>query len=410
MTFNQFYQELLKRNGAGFGAGQKKFKALLSRLGNPHLDYPIIHVAGTNGKGSVCHLTASVLRQAHRKTGCFISPHLFSACERISINENPISKKDFVFICQEVLKAEEEKLNFFEVLTAAAFLYFSRQKVNYAVFETGLGGRKDPTNVCTPVASVITAVGLDHCDLLGNTLRKIAYEKAGIIKPKTPVFTIDLPEQARQVIIKTCQKREADLIEVKPNFFKLKKVDWAGNCLLLQRGKTLLSLGILGEKQAQNAALVYHLCRYLDVAKEAIEKGFSKVKIKGRFEVIREGEKTVIFDGAHNVQATENLLRFYQKTPWYGQAALVCGFMKDKDYLQMLRLLSDQFQDLYLTVPPSPRAASLKEIKKIDFLQRNVLFYSSPERAFREAIKKHSVVMVSGSFYLVSCLRTRVGA
>ena len=410
MTFNLFYQQLLKRQGAGFGAGPKNFKALLSRLGNPHLDYPILHVAGTNGKGSVCHLTACVLHQAHQKTGLFISPHLFSACERISVDGKSISKKAFVSVCQEVLSAEEEPLNFFEILTAAAFLYFSRQKVDYAVLETGLGGRKDPTNVCRPVAAVITSIGLDHCNLLGNTLTKIAREKAGIIKKNTPVFTSALPKQVQKTLARAAQERQAPLIEVKPDFFKVEKTDWTKNRLLLRAGKRRFPFAILGEQQAQNAAVVYSVCRYLGLCQKTIEKGFAKVKITGRFEVVAQGKKSIIFDGAHNPQAVENLLRFYKKSPWYGQAGLVCGFMQDKDYAQMLRLFSAHFKNLYITAPSSSRAASLSALEAVDSLPKNTRFFASAAQALQTALQEHPAVVVSGSFYLVAQLRTRVGA
>ncbi|MBQ8843198.1 MAG: bifunctional folylpolyglutamate synthase/dihydrofolate synthase [Elusimicrobiaceae bacterium] len=410
MTFNQLYRQLLQRNGPTFGVGRKGFKSLLCRLGNPHLDYPIIHVAGTNGKGSVCHLTASVLQQAHHKTGLFISPHLFSPCERISIDGKLISKKEFVSICQEVLACEKEKLNFFEILTAAAFLYFSRQKVNFAVFETGLGGKKDPTNVSRPIASVITSIGLDHCDVLGNTLTQIAREKAGIIKPATPVFIAELPEKARKVIIKIAFDLKSPLTQVRANYFKTEKIDWPRNRFILKKGENRYTVGILGEKQPQNAALVYRLCRYLGIEDAAIKKGFSKVKIKGRFEVLKYGKNTIVFDGAHNPQAAESLIRSYQKTPWCAQAAMVCGFMKDKEYLQMLKLFSKYFKNLYITSVRTPRAATLQEIKKADFFKQNTAFFPIASQALQEACRHNRIVFVSGSFYLVASLRTRVGA
>ena len=393
-----------------FGVGRKGFKSLLCRLGNPHLDYPIIHVAGTNGKGSVCHLTASVLQQAHRKTGLFISPHLFSPCERISIDGKLISKKDFVSVCQEVLAAEREKLNFFEILTAVAFLYFSRQKVNFAVFETGLGGKKDPTNVSHPIASVITSIGLDHCALLGNTLSQITREKAGIIKPATPVFIADLPQEAQKIVIKIATALKSPLTQVRPNYFKTEKIDWPRNHFILKKGENRYTVGILGENQPQNAALVYHLCRYLGIEESAIKKGFAKVKIKGRFEVVKHEKNIIVFDGAHNPQAAESLIRFYQKTPWYKQAVMVCGFMKDKDYPQMLKTFSKHFENLYITSVRSPRAATLQEIKKLDFFKQNTVCFPLAFHAFQEACRHSRIVFVSGSFYLVASLRTRVGA
>lgn len=409
MTFNQLYQHLLQRNGADFGVGQKKFKALLSRLGNPHLDYPIIHVAGTNGKGSVCYLTASVLQEAGYKTGLFISPHLFSPCERISINQKCISQKTFVTLCLKVLQAEE-KLNFFEVLTAVAFLYFSHQKVNYVVLETGLGGKKDPTNVCKPIAGMITSIGLDHCALLGDTLLKITQQKAGIIKPSTPIFLGHLPPKVRQKIDKIAQKLKAPVMPSPENLFKIQKIDWENGRFILRKAKEMWSLSTLGEKQVENAGLVYRLCRYLKISAETIRSGFDKVNIPCRFEVVKKGKKTIIFDGAHNLQAAENLVHFFQKSPYCANAALICAFMKDKDYGEMLSIFSTYFNDLYITRLPHRRAASLQEMKKKVVLKGHTVYFSSPQKALQEALKKHEVIVVSGSFYLAALLRTRVGA
>ncbi len=410
MTFKQLYQQLMQRTGAGYGAGPQKFKELLFRLGNPHLDYPIVHVAGTNGKGSCCYLTASVLQEAGHRTGLFISPHLFSACERISINRNPISKRTFVRLSLKVFSSEQEKLNFFEILTAVAFLYFSEQKANYVVLETGLGGSKDPTNVCQPVASVITSIGLDHCALLGNTLSKIAREKAGIIKSSVPVFCPHFSAEIRQEIDQRARAKHAPVIEVKNDIFTVQKTDWKKNRFKLLKDKSEWTLGVLGEKQPENAALVYRICRYLGIGERFIRRGFTNVCIPCRFEVLSQRKKTVIIDGAHNPQAMEAMIRFYKKSPYYSQAALVCGFMADKDFPHMLQILSAHFRHLYITLPPSERAASLQSIKKLDFLKNKATYFTDDQRACEQALKQEQTVLVSGSFYLAASVRTRVGA
>ena len=179
MSFDIVFNYILKRSGVGCGAGPEGFRALLERLGNPQNRFKIIHVAGTNGKGSVCTMTARALACAGYKTGLFVSPHLVSAVERIQINGAPVSKQAFSNAALAVFQEEEEELNFFEILTAAALVHFARRGVEYAVLETGLGGRKDPTNICTPVLSLITSIGLDHMQYLGSSLAQSAREKAG---------------------------------------------------------------------------------------------------------------------------------------------------------------------------------------------------------------------------------------
>ena len=417
MTFDRVLKQVLARSGANVGAGPAGFKRLMARLGNPQDGYRILHVAGTNGKGSVCYLCAQALQEAGFSTGLFISPHLFSDQERISINGQNISKKDFARLCQRVLKAEEKPLNFFEIVTAAAFLYFHEKNVQYAVLETGLGGRKDPTNVCRPVASVITSIGLDHCQWLGHTLGQISYEKAGIIKPQTDVFCPPLPAEALDKIKQKARAQKAPLHVVgEGEPFAAEKTDWTRGRLILRKGTQRWPLHLLGEKQAQNACLVYAVCKQLGLADASIKKAFACVQVPCRFEVLRQKTKTVIFDRAHNPQAVQGLTDFFARSPWANNAALVCGFMKDKDYPSMLRLLLEHFKAVYITLPPSARAASLQEIKKAlpDLINPNghnekLFFYARPFTALQAARKACPAVLVTGSFYLAAYLRARKG-
>ena len=410
MNFNDLYGVLLGRRASVCGAGPEKFARLLERLGNPQTRYRIIHVAGTNGKGSVCHLCAEALQCAGYKTGLFTSPHLFSPTERIRINGRLVDKRTFVRLCQNVLTKEEEKLNFFEILTAAAFLYFSQERVQYAVMETGLGGRKDPTNVAVPCVSIITSIGLDHCALLGGTLAQIAKEKAGIIKPRIPVFCPPLAREVSAVITDAARSVGAPLSVVQnAEPFTCKKIDWNKGCMLLQKGKALWPLHLLGEKQPQNAALAYRACRYLGIVDEALKKAFARVFVPCRFETIIQGNTLFIFDGAHNPPAVQALTEFFARSPWKGQAALVCGFMKDKDYREMLRLFGNVFSALYVTAPRTERAASLSDVRMCLPRKCKASFFSSPSCALRAAAKTHHTVVVAGSFYLAGYLRARKG-
>ena len=395
----------MNRVGPNYGVGPAAFKRLMKRLKNPQDHVAIIHVDGTNGKGSVCYATAQVLQAAGYRTGLFISPHLFSPTERIQLNGQPISPKTFMVLCQEVLQAEEEKLNFFELLTAAAFLYFFRQKADYVVLETGLGGKKDPTNVCKPVACVITSIGLDHCAVLGSTLRQIAREKAGIIKRKIPIFCPVLPTEAQREIKSAVQRKQAPLHIVRAGQpFRLEKIAWHHGYMCLQTKQQRWKVGLLGKKQVQNACLVYQVCRFLNIAEECIKKGLAHVKVPCRFEVRQLGKKYVILDGAHNLQAMENLLAFWEKSPFTNASAVVCGFMRDKDYPQMLKQLSQQFQTIYLTRPTHARAVPPAQLKQWCGPQCCVYVFASAKQAVHTALSRHSNILVTGSFYLVAAV------
>ena len=362
MTFDRVLKQVLARSGANVGAGPDGFKRLMARLGNPQDGYRILHVAGTNGKGSVCYLCAKALQEAGFSTGLFISPHLFSVQERISINGQNISKKDFARLCQRVLQAEEKPLNFFEIVT-------------------------------------------------------IAYEKVGIIKPQTDVFCPPLPAEALDKIKQKARAQKAPLHVVgEGEPFAVEKTDWTRGRLMLRKGTQRWPLHLLGEKQAQNACLVYAVCKQLGLADASIKKAFACVQVPCRFEVLRQKTKTVIFDGAHNPQAVQGLTDFFARSPWANNAALVCGFMKDKDYPSMLRLLLEHFKAVYITLPPSARAASLQEIKKAlpDLINPNghnekLFFYARPFTALQAARKACPAVLVTGSFYLAAYLRARKG-
>lgn len=405
MPFEDLYAFLLSRSNVK-GVGLAGLRVLLEKLGNPQEKFNIIHVAGTNGKGSVCTLLAGALTCAGYRTGLFVSPHLISPTERIQIDGRYITKKTFTAAVRKVLAFETKKLNFFEILTVAAFVYFSEQKVQYVVLETGLGGRKDPTNVCTPIVSVITSIGLDHTQILGSTLTQIAREKAGIIKQNTPIFCAPLPLAAQCVIQQAAAAANAPfyLIQEKDPFV-LRQVDWKKNQLILQYKNERWPLRLMGEKQPQNACLVYQICRYLKIPQSAVKKAFKRAVLPGRWEPFSLGGKTWILDGAHNPGAVQELVTFWKQHPAYPHAALLCGFMKDKNYKKMLRLLCPHFQKIILTLPPSVRAAQAKDYG--DLLgSHKISFVPAYEEAL-PLLADEKMVICTGSFYLVGAIRKR---
>ena len=409
MSFDIVFNYILRRSGIGCGAGPEGFCELLERLGNPQNQYKIIHVAGTNGKGSVCTLTARILTCAGYKTGLFVSPHLVSPTERIQIDGEAISKKQFSQAVLEVFQEEEEELNFFEILTAAALVYFARQKVQYAVLETGLGGRKDPTNSCVPVLSLITSIGLDHMQYLGSSLTQIAREKAGIIKPGVPVISGTVNPAARDVIRQTAKKQKAPLRFVGEGepFFEY-AYDFVNNQTVLHTrdGEEWL-LHALGRRQAINACVAYQAARLLGVSDQAVAQAFETVSLPGRFEVARAGKNLFVLDGAHNPQAVELLVEFWQKTPFTHDTALLCGFMRDKDYKKMLALLCPHFERIILTVPPSPRGVAEADLRSALPKKANIVFEPDWKKALQLA-KKSPRVLCTGSFYLVGAVRGKL--
>lgn len=382
MNFDTWFNSLQTRTACHTGAGLAAFGELLVRLNSPQKKFNIIHVAGTNGKGTVCTLLAQVLVRAGYKTGLFISPHLISPTERIQINGTEISPVDFITTVETVLAQEKEPLNLFEVLTAASLVYFAEKKVQYAVLETGLGGRKDPTNSCVPVLSIITSIGLDHTHILGNTLEQIATEKAGIIKPGVPVLCGYLPAEAVRIVQETAYEQNAPLemthVENQP-----------------------------GQAYEQNVHLVSRAADVLKVPAALVRQGLETAKLPGRFEVFRQGNKTIILDGAHNPPAIENLIAFWQTTPLArARACVLCGFMQDKDYPRMLRMLSARFKTGIVTCPPSPRAAGEPQVKPL--LPPGWKFIPQVSAALAQAQKQAEVVLCTGSFYIAGALRRSI--
>lgn len=409
MSFNIVFNYVLGRSGIACGAGLPGLARLLARLGNPQNDYKIIHIAGTNGKGSVAYLTSGMLRQAGRKTGLFISPHLCDPTERIQINGRPIAKPSFAQTLLKVFQEEEEELNFFEILTAAAFLYFSQQKVEYAVVETGLGGRKDPTNVCNPCAAVITSIGIDHASILGSSLAAIAREKAGIIKKGVPVFCGTVNPAAREEIKKAAKTQKAPLHLIEEGEpFSIVGCDFAANQSLLRAADgRCWPLHTLGRRQGINACVAYQLGKYLKISDDAIAAAFAGVNIPGRFEVIQTPKSTFVVDGAHNPQAVELFAEFFKRTPFYGKSVLLCGFMKDKDYPKMLRLLAPHFSEMLLVCPHEKRGAGKEELDAAMPKGVAYRFFDSLGAALGEA-KKRPYVACCGSFYLAGAVRGKI--
>ena len=338
--------------------------ALMESLGNLQNQYPIIHVAGTKGKGSVSALCASGLQAAGYKVGLYTSPHLLDYVERIQINGTPISHEQLVELVEEIKPhvAKNEKLTTFEITTALAFMAFAKYDVNAAVFEVGLGGRLDATNIVTPKVSVITSLSYDHMAVLGNTLALIAGEKAGIIKRGVPVVSSPQKDEALEVLERVAKLENANLTLVGRDVkFELIESSLAGQTFNVQR--LTLNIPLLGSHQLENAAAAYTALKVsgIPISDEQIQKGFSQVQWRARFEVVRR-DPPVIIDSVHNrdsaLRLRETLDEYFPDTP----VIMVFCTLEDKDISGILEELKPRLEQVVATRADHPRAPSAEWI------------------------------------------------
>lgn len=402
---------------------------------NPHKKYPVIHVAGTKGKGSTSALIAHALYEEGYKVGFYTSPHLHDFCERIQVDFNPMKHEDMVTIVDSM----KSKIPFvaeittFELMTAMAFIYFMNMNVDYAVIEVGLGGRLDATNVVSPLISVITSLSLDHINVLGDTLAKIAYEKGGIIKNNTPVVVAPQKDEAILVLKKIAKERTSPLFQVGKdflyaqaakslngqNFFVWPKEDQiAVNAFIESAGRedwepTKFHIPLLGFHQVQNAATAFTTLTVLRqnglrISDGSIRKGFANVIWPGRFEVINR-RPFIVIDSAHN---RESALRLRSAVDDYFPGipvVLVFGASEDKDIDGMLVELLPRVKIVITTKSIHPRAISPEDlVVKVNQMGVRAIPTQSLEEAFDQALKlagKENLILVAGSIFVAGGMR-----
>jgi dihydrofolate synthase/folylpolyglutamate synthase len=408
---------------------------LMGRLGNPHSQYPVIHIAGTKGKGSISALIASTLEAAGYKTGLYTSPHLQDYTERIQVNHLQIPREELVALLEEIKPHAEQidSITTFELTTALGFLYFARQKVNAAVVEVGLGGRLDATNVVTPLVSIISSLSLDHVAVLGDTLAQIAGEKAGIIKPGRPVVLAPQREEARRVVERVARERGSTLIQVGREYLfapwrhsldNQSLLVWPANEQALvdefieSGGRRdweplRLTIPLLGYHQVENAATAYtglQIARQegLDVKEGAILRSFAQVSWPGRFEVLQRNPP-VIVDSAHN-QDSALRLRLALDDYLPGQPViLVFGASEDKDIHGMFAELIPRVRQVIATQSEHPRA--INSDKLVELAHQ----FGCPARAITpvenalswalELAGQEAAVVVAGSIFVAAAAR-----
>jgi dihydrofolate synthase/folylpolyglutamate synthase len=387
--------------------------ALMEELGNPQKNYPTIHVAGTKGKGSVSALCAAGLQAAGYKVGLYTSPHLLDYVERIQVDGKPLSHEQLVELVEEIKPsvAKIRKLTTFEITTALGFLAFSKNDVNAAVIEVGLGGRLDATNVVIPRVSVITSLSYDHMAVLGDTLAKIAGEKAGIVKEGVPVVSAPQAEEALEVLERVAMEKGCPFVlvgrEVK---FKRLTTSLEGQELVVrdQQSAVRLKIPLLGEHQVQNAATAYSALRTsgLEITKDAIQTGFSQVQWRARFEVVRR-DPPVIFDSAHNQDSFEKLRATLDEHFPARQVYLIFGASEDKNIPGMFAEMKPKIKKLIATRADHPRALKPEYILQFAVQAGLEAEAASPvEDAFRRALdlseKDGSIVLSAGSMFVTA--------
>ena len=397
----------------GVHLGLERIHQLLQKLDNPHQQVPIIHIAGTNGKGSVCAYLSSVLTEAGYRVGRYTSPHLIDWTERICINQKPISPTALQQCLERVVAATEnnsETPTQFEIITAAAWLYFAEQKTDIAVIETGLGGRLDATNVCeTPLASVITSISLEHWQILGPTVADIAGEKAGILKAKCPAVIGELPESARIVVEKRIQELDCPAIWVKP------AIDlgqgFAEYQLNQNAVKIKYQLPLLGKFQLMNSAIAIATLQTLQnqgwqISPTAIENGIAKTQWPGRLQQTTWKNRNILIDGAHNPAAAIALREYVDRLNNHPSPInWVIGILATKDCDDILKALLKKGDRLYLVPVPDPNSSSPAELAALAQIicPELSLCQAFPDltTALDAAVAGDNLTILCGSLYLV---------
>lgn len=422
------YQEALnyinESHKFGIRLGLDNMRNLLELLGNPQDKLNVIHVAGTNGKGSTCSFITSILKESGYKVGLYTSPFLETFTERIKINGENIPEEDvarIVTLIKEKIEQGDIYPTEFEIVTAMAFYYYCEQDVDFVALEVGLGGRYDATNIIkTSDVSVITSISLDHVGILGDTVAKIAYEKGGIIKENGTAIVYDQSDEAKDVIKDICKEKNAKYIEVKFDDINIKQSDIYSqvyDCSIMGKKYEDLEIKLIGDHQVNNSILALSAIDFLketkglNITEEDIRKGLINTKWPGRIEKIME-KPIFIIDGAHNKDGARSLAKAIDKNFNGKKATLLIGMLEDKDIDGVLEILMPYFNKVITTTPDNPRAIDSEKLKdKISKYADNIVSKPSIEEAVEYTLKNSSeddIVISAGSLYMIGTVRTLV--
>ncbi len=412
MTGKEAVEYIHSVSWLGSRPGLERIGELLEKMGNPQKALKCIHVAGTNGKGSVCAMLSNILKYNEYKTGLFTSPYVLYFNERIQINGEMISDDKLGEVTEYVKSFAdlmEDVPTEFEILCAVGFEYFKREGCDYVVLETGLGGRLDSTNVIeSPVLSVITGIDLDHTAVLGDTVAQIAFEKSGIIKKNSPVVLGDVCKEAYDVIKKVADERASTLYTPDYDDISFEYSSLAGS-EFVYKNKTKYALSLIGEYQIRNALVVLKAVEVLNscgvvVHDHPVKMGLETARWPARFELISKNP-IVIYDGAHNPQgvaaACRNIRRFFGSK----KVVLLTGVMADKDHSDMTSALAEVALRVHTVKPNNPRAMEAGALA-MEFASKGIPstphggFDEAVEAAIRDAIDEETPLVALGSLYM----------
>jgi len=418
MKFEEALNWLYGFEKFGIKLGLERINHIAEKLGNPQNNYKIIHVAGTNGKGSVCKFLASILTSGGYKVGIYLSPHLQRFSERIVVDNKEISDDEFVSLVDKIKPIVDEMIKndntptFFEIVTAIAFQYFSDKGVDFAVIEVGLGGKYDATNIVSPMVSVITNITLEHTDILGKTIKDIALQKAGIIKDNVAVVTAAKGD-ALKVIKNVAEERSAPVYVIDEKKWKRTYCDTEGQKFVIKGDLTDYSVktSMLGKHQGENIALAVISIENLQmngvyIPETSIIDGVAKATNPGRLEIVKH-EPLVLLDGAHNPDGMRTLRTTLDEDFDYDKLILILGILSDKDIASMLSIIVPVAHTIIVTKSHNSRAcepSKLKEMIEKSGYKKKVIVKNEISDAIEYAnsiAKKNDTICITGSLFTV---------
>ena len=423
MKYEEAMKYITEVGNFGSNYGLERTYKLLEHLGNPERDLKLIHIAGTNGKGSTTSMITEILMGEGYKVGMYTSPFIEEFEERIQINRNNIPKESLAILMDEIKVAVDKIIEAgynhpteFEIITVLMLLYFKKENIDFGVIEVGLGGTLDSTNVIKPIIQVITSISFDHTNLLGNTLEKIAREKAGIIKKGIPTVIYPQQEEVLKVIKNKCFEMDSELYIANNENLKFKNIVNLDKPyqLLKYNNEIDILLPLLGEHQIINLSVAMQAIEVLnnkniiDISIANIVKSIKNVSWKGRLEVLSNNPYVVI-DGAHNIQGIKTLSRNIKKYFKYENLYLILGILADKDVEEMIKIITPMAKKVYSVTPNSIRGELAESLKdEVSKFNKNCKAFDKYEEAYLEALNDASekdLILASGSLYMIGDMR-----
>lgn len=409
MEIEKLLDELYSYSMHGIKLGLENIKTLCKEMGEPQKDYKVIHIAGTNGKGSTSTTIETILLEAGYRVGKYTSPHILKFNERIRVNGQDITDEDIVKYYQlvkDIVAKTGLRPTFFEMTTAMMFKYFSDLKLDYVVLETGMGGRFDATNVCEADICVITNVGLDHTEYLGDTIYKIAKEKAGIIKNCPKVIVAD----SNPEFLKAISEEKAEIINVLEKYKDARmKLDFKKFVTRIEIGEESYDFSLFGDYQFKNFLTAYEVVTELGIDREIIKKACKKVVWQCRFERYFE-KPLVILDGAHNEDGMRELCKIIEQGYRSDEVVIITSILKDKDVKHMLKLMRKISDNIVFTsLEDNPRGTTGEKILEQLEDKRGCLVENDMKKAYEIAKNLNKkIIVVCGSFYTLSKFKEEI--